>query len=209
MPKHLVKEGVALQKRSPNGLFSHWKEKKKKTHDMIIAEKGPLHSMTFFWGSSTSGAWFSHRLNVAAALPSSRVSSVPLPRRERFAGFQPGLRCPCRAAGPLKGAKTLPFAVARAASATADWFTASGSSDLETWARQNAPGAVAGLRTGSCRVTSEGDKWGTRCPRASQGLCRRGHERRKSLALSEAFPWAKFPEINVNLLLPAAIRERT
>lgn len=102
-----VKEGAALQSQKwwLNSLFSHWNEKK----SVIIAEKRPLHSMTFFSGSSTSGAWFSHGLNVAAALPSSQVSSVPLMQRERFAGFQPGLRCPCRAAGPLKGAKTLPL----------------------------------------------------------------------------------------------------
>ena len=92
----------------------------------------------------------------------------------------------------------------------ADWFTVSGSSDLETWARENAFAAVARLgveRTDSWRVTSGRWQMGDQVPphiqECSQPLCSHRRELRKSLALKEGFLWARFLEINVNLLLPA------
>lgn len=72
MPKHFHKalKWVALQsqKRRRIGVFSLRRGKSE-----MLAEQSPLRSMTFFSGSSTSGAWFSHSLNVAAALQSPRV----------------------------------------------------------------------------------------------------------------------------------------
>lgn len=74
MPKHFhntLKRQLLCNYRN-DGLMVFLAIEKKKKYK-IIAEKRPLHSMTFFSGSSTSGASFSHRLNVAAVLQSSEV----------------------------------------------------------------------------------------------------------------------------------------
>lgn len=167
-PQHVRKRAtLQWQKSWLNGCFSHRKEKKKKIKKSnITAAKRPLCSMTFLPGSSTSGAWFSHGLNVAAALQWCRCNACQgcgaAPCRPA-AGTAVSLCTP----GPLGALQTLPLQLLE--------LLLCGLIDLldlevQTWKpeRGRMPWArcwgrvLRGQTAGGW--PQEDDKWGTRCP---------------------------------------------
>lgn len=136
-------------------ILANEKEKKKSN---ITAEKRPLCSMTFFLGSGTSRAWFSHSLNVAAALQLGVIHGSPAEQRCAGSGAHRSV---------LVRGSSASLALLGALWEGADWFTVSGSPELETWARQNAWSTVLrpGVeRTDSWRVTSGRWQMGDQVP---------------------------------------------
>jgi len=150
--------------------------------------------MTFFPGSSMSGAWLSHRLNVAAVQQSQ--GEIHTSHAERALCWIPAGTAVSLLRGEVaQGCQT---AYLQLLEEFLHWLIDLLDLEVQTWKpeRGRMPGwwwrgrVLRGQTAG--KWPRGDDRWGTRCPsEPSSPLRLRGHGLRKWLALREGFLWAR------------------